>query len=325
MDAGNGASGLALAEAASRWRDLNSRVKTAVILVVVALFCVWVGGVTLLLLTGAACLLLAAEWVTLCGYGPLHLAGFWLVTVTLVALICGGEGAPVLGLAVVLVGAAGAALFGDARGLSLQSGTARDRHPPARPGDLPERGSRGLDNPGHDVESRRANARLNLVFGFPYLGFAAVALPWLRADPAVGLANTLFVLAIIWSSDIGAYMIGRMVGGPKLAPAISPGKTWSGAAGGLFSAVLAGFAVAACFSSGFSASRVAIVAIGLGLVSQAGDLLESALKRRFGVKDSGRIIPGHGGMLDRLDALLAVAPVAALLAFSVGRGVVLWR
>ncbi len=276
--------------------------KTAVILVVVALFCVWVGGVTFLLLTGAACLLLAAEWVTLCGYGPLHLAGFWLVTVTLVAVICGGEGAPVLGLAVVLVGAVGAALFGDARGLSLQSETAHGRHAPAR-----------------------ANARLNLAFGFPYLGFAAVALPWLRADPAVGLANTLFALAIIWSSDIGAYMIGRMFGGPKLAPAISPGKTWSGAAGGLFSAVLAGFAVAACFSSGFSASRVAIVAIGLGLVSQAGDLLESALKRRFGVKDSGRIIPGHGGMLDRLDALLTVAPVAALLAFSVGRGVVLWR
>jgi phosphatidate cytidylyltransferase len=152
-----------------------------------------------------------------------------------------------------------------------------------------------------------------------------VALLWLRADPRAGFANTLFVLAIVWGSDIGAYMVGRLVGGPRFAPAISPGKTWSGAAGGLVSAALAGLLVAACFSSDFSPSHVMELAIGLGIVSQAGDLLESVLKRRFGVKDSGSIIPGHGGLLDRVDALLAVAPVAVLLALSVGRGVVLWR
>ena len=140
-----------------------------------------------------------------------------------------------------------------------------------------------------------------------------------------GLANTLFALAIVWGSDIGAYVVGRLVGGPKLAPAISPGKTWSGAAGGLVSAALAGLAVAACFSTGFSPSHVIGLALGLGIISQAGDLLESALKRHFGVKDFGRIIPGHGGLLDRIDALLAVAPAAAVLAFTVGRGVVLWR
>jgi phosphatidate cytidylyltransferase len=167
--------------------------------------------------------------------------------------------------------------------------------------------------------------RADLAFGFPYLGLAAVALPWLRASPDAGLPNTLFVLAIVWASDIGAYLIGRLAGGPKLAPSLSPGKTWSGAAGGLAGAVLAAIGVATCFSPGFSSSHVAGVAIGLGTISQAGDLLESALKRRFGVKDSGRIIPGHGGLLDRLDALLAVAPAAALLALSVGRGVVLWR
>jgi phosphatidate cytidylyltransferase len=171
----------------------------------------------------------------------------------------------------------------------------------------------------------RPRSKLNLALGIPYLGLAAVALPWLRTDPAVGLANTLFVLAIVWASDIGAYLSGRLAGGPKLAPAISPGKTWSGAAGGLAGAALAGLAVAACFSSGFSSSHVIGLCIVLGIISQAGDLVESALKRHFGVKDSGRIIPGHGGLLDRLDALLAVAPVAALLAFTVGRGVVLWR
>jgi phosphatidate cytidylyltransferase len=150
-------------------------------------------------------------------------------------------------------------------------------------------------------------------------------LPWLRADPAVGLPNTLFVLSIVWASDIGAYAVGRLVGGPKLAPAISPGKTWSGAAGGLGCAAIASLAVAACLSTEISAIHVIGPGIVLGVISQAGDLWESALKRHFGVKDSGRIIPGHGGLLDRLDALLAVAPVAALLAFTVGRGVVLWR
>jgi phosphatidate cytidylyltransferase len=173
--------------------------------------------------------------------------------------------------------------------------------------------------------ARPARHKFELAFGLPYIGLAAVALPWLRADPEVGLRNTLFVLSIVWASDIGAYMVGRLVGGPKLAPAISPGKTWSGAAGGLACAVLGGTAVAAWVSPELSALHVIGPGIILGVISQAGDLLESALKRYFGVKDSGRIIPGHGGLLDRLDALLAVAPVAALLAFTVGRGVVLWR
>jgi phosphatidate cytidylyltransferase len=167
--------------------------------------------------------------------------------------------------------------------------------------------------------------KFELAFGLPYLGLAAVALPWLRADPAVGLRNTLFVLVVVWASDIGAYMVGRLVGGPKLAPMISPGKTWSGAVGGLVSAVLGSAVVANCVVAEFSAFHVIGPAIVLGVISQAGDLLESVLKRHFGVKDSGRIIPGHGGLLDRLDALLAVAPVAALLALTVGRGVVLWR
>jgi phosphatidate cytidylyltransferase len=169
------------------------------------------------------------------------------------------------------------------------------------------------------------HGRFTFAMGFPYLGLAAIALPWLRAEPLAGLANTIFTLVIVWASDIGAYVIGRLAGGVKLAPAISPGKTWSGAVGGLVSAALAGLAAAACLSSGYSPSHVIGLAIVLGIISQAGDLLESALKRHFGVKDSGSIIPGHGGLLDRLDALLAVAPVAALLAFTAGPGVVLWR
>ena len=120
---------------------------------------------------------------------------------------------------------------------------------------------------------------------------------------------------------------GRAVGGPRLAPRISPGKTVSGALGGLLAAVLIGIAAALWFAGAQPAYlwHAGVVAGLLGVVAQAGDLGESFVKRQFGVKDSGRLIPGHGGLLDRLDALLAVALAASLLALLEGRGVVLWR
>ncbi len=158
-----------------------------------------------------------------------------------------------------------------------------------------------------------------MLAGVPYLVPGLAALLWLRADDMVGRGNLLFVVAIVWASDIGAYAAGRLIGGAKLAPSISPGKTRSGAAGGLVAAML----VAVAFGGG---SLLGLLVAGcLGVASQAGDLLESAIKRGFGVKDSGRMIPGHGGLLDRVDGLLVAAPVAALVAMVVGRGVVLWR
>ena len=170
----------------------------------------------------------------------------------------------------------------------------------------------------------RVGARsILLAAGVPYVGLGGVALVWLRADGAVGLGNVLFVILLVWASDIGAYLVGRLVGGRKLAPRISPGKTWSGAAGGLVAAMLAGALV--CLVFGGQAWWAALVAGLLGVVSQAGDLLESAVKRHFGVKDSGGLIPGHGGLLDRLDGLLAAAPVAGLIAVALGTGVHLWR
>jgi phosphatidate cytidylyltransferase len=260
-------------------------------LLAISLFCVFAGGIAFLLLVGAACMALSVEWTTLCRGPdpPYDIYAVCMLMVIVTACVAGGTGGPAIGLLLLLGGTVAALIW--------QGGVG------------PE--------PGH--------GRFAYAMGFPYLGPAAVALPWLRSDPAVGLANTLFVLCIVWASDIGAYLIGRILGGPRLVPAISPGKTWSGAIGGLVSAALAGLAVAACFAPKFSSLHVTAMAIGLGIISQAGDLLESALKRHFGVKDSGRIIPGHGGLLDRLDALLAVAPVAALLALTVGRGVVLWQ
>jgi phosphatidate cytidylyltransferase len=164
-----------------------------------------------------------------------------------------------------------------------------------------------------------------LAFGLPYLSLAAVALVWLRQPPASGAANVIVVLLIVWASDIGAYMAGRAIGGPRLAPSISPGKTWSGAIGGLFAAATTGLAASAILGTGPLSWRPVGFAVLIGIISQIGDLFESQLKRHFGVKDSGAMIPGHGGLLDRLDAVLTAAPAAALLALIVGRGVILWQ
>jgi len=160
---------------------------------------------------------------------------------------------------------------------------------------------------------------------FAYVALAAAGLLWLRADPLVGRANLLFVVLIVWGGDIGAYLVGRLVGGPRLAPRVSPGKTWSGAFGGVLAAVAVGLVAAQLLSESHPAWRVAVLAAVLGIVAQAGDLLESFVKRRLEIKDSSHLIPGHGGLFDRLDAILAVAPVAALLALVLGRGVVLWQ
>ncbi len=160
--------------------------------------------------------------------------------------------------------------------------------------------------------------------GLAYVAVAGAAMLWLRDDPVAGRADVLFLLLVVWAGDIGAYLIGRWVGGPRLAPYISPGKTWSGAMGGLLAAVAAGL-VAAHVLSDAATSRVVVIAAVLGIVAQAGDLLESFVKRRLEVKDSGHLIPGHGGLFDRLDGVLAVAPVAAVLALTLGRGVVLWQ
>jgi phosphatidate cytidylyltransferase len=161
--------------------------------------------------------------------------------------------------------------------------------------------------------------------GLAYVALAGAALLWLRDDPVAGRSDVLFLLLIVWAGDIGAYLVGRWLGGPRLAPLISPGKTWSGSLGGLLAAVAVGLLAAHFLSDGASAWRAVLIAAILGVVAQAGDLLESFVKRRLEVKDSGTLIPGHGGLFDRLDGVLAAAPVAALLAFALGRGVVLWQ
>jgi phosphatidate cytidylyltransferase len=155
---------------------------------------------------------------------------------------------------------------------------------------------------------------------------ASATLIWLRDDPLAGRDDVLFLVLVVWASDIGAYTAGRLFGGPALSPSISPAKTWAGAAGGLLAALGGGALVAAVVTGGvmpgWGALRAALL---LGLAAQLGDLAESAAKRAAGVKDSGWLIPGHGGLLDRLDGTIAGALAAGLLAMLAGRGVVFWR
>ncbi|MFM9852627.1 MAG: phosphatidate cytidylyltransferase [Sphingomonadaceae bacterium] len=145
--------------------------------------------------------------------------------------------------------------------------------------------------------------------GLVYFGLAVFALIWLR-EHSGGFVLTLWALALVWATDIGAFFAGRAIGGPKLAPAISPNKTWAGVGGGVLAALALGWALHLYADLPVT---LAIFSAPLAMVSQLGDLLESAMKRRAGVKDSGTILPGHGGIFDRLDGLVASAPFAALI------------
>ena len=158
------------------------------------------------------------------------------------------------------------------------------------------------------------SARRWLALGAVYICAPCVALIWLRGDVANGRALTILLFAIVWAADTGAYGFGRIIGGPRLSPTLSPAKTWAGAMGGVFAGGLVGFVAAPLFDS--ANIYFALIGGGLGVVSILGDIAESAVKRRFGVKDASGLIPGHGGVLDRLDGMIFVASAAALVLYG---------
>ena len=162
------------------------------------------------------------------------------------------------------------------------------------------------------VEWRRMTAGWGagwMVAGFAYALVPALALLWLRDRAPQGLELVFWVFIVTWTTDIGAYFAGRAIGGPKLAPAISPNKTWAGLAGGMVSAGLAGWAWTEYVM--LPAALIWLAPV-FAVAAQGGDLFESWLKRRCGAKDSGTMLPGHGGILDRLDGLVVVATLTAL-------------
>jgi phosphatidate cytidylyltransferase len=168
-----------------------------------------------------------------------------------------------------------------------------------------------------------------IALGAVYAGAMLAAPLVIRADAALGFVAMVFLFAVVWATDVAAYFAGRLVGGPKLWPAISPKKTWSGAIAGAVAAVAAGLSVAAVAGTGHHGA-IAAVSFALSVVAQLGDLFESALKRRFGAKDASHAIPGHGGLMDRLDGFLTASVAAAVVGVARGGvdgaagGFILW-
>jgi phosphatidate cytidylyltransferase len=265
--------------------SLRPRVLSAVALAPLPVAAIWFGSPWLPLLTALAGALMAWEWGRLCRRGRLGATGIVLVGVVLAAIATATLITPGLSIVFALVGAG--IVFWLARG-----------------------------RPDLDPEWT--------AFGALWVALPCICLLWLARGGPNGRATLLWILAIVWATDIGAYVIGRTLGGPRLAPRWSPRKTWAGLAGGAVCAGLAGWATAAWL--GISpALPLVFLSAGLAIVEQFGDLAESLAKRRFGVKDSSGLIPGHGGLLDRLDGLLAVIPVVALLTMIAGRSVVTWQ
>ena len=282
-----------MAEAKSeekRWRDLRKRFLSALVLGPTALLCVWLGAELYTLLIAICIAILTWEWVHLCGMRTRVFPGLGVPLAIFLAGIVAVIGHSALSWAVLVAG-------------FFLAWTGAER----------SRGRRGVPQ----------QPALSLALGVLYIGIAGLCLIELRHDNEAGRDNILFLLSAVWASDIGAYMAGRVFGGPRLWPQVSPNKTWSGSIGGLVFAMLVGALLTLVLAPGSMARAAAVAAI-LAVATQAGDLLESAIKRHFKVKDTSSLIPGHGGLLDRLDGLLAAAPVAALLALGVGYGVPLW-
>jgi phosphatidate cytidylyltransferase len=271
------------ADQATSKPELAQRVVAAAILVPIVLVCAWAGGIWFALLVALVVGVGGYEWSRLCNIDR----GLQLVLLAavgpLVAIALTAFGFAA-GL-VVLLAAAAIAVFA-----SWQNGPLKRVWPLA---------------------------------GIVYLGIPTAAIVILRAHPQFGLPGIFFLFAVVWVTDIGAYAVGRTIGGPRLAPSISPGKTWAGAFGGLFLAVAGTYLVAAVMGSPRPFGAIAL-AIYLSVATQCGDLFESWVKRRFGKKDSGTLIPGHGGVLDRIDGLLFAAPVMAAVTYAKSGAEPLW-
>lgn len=273
----------------AKWGDLGIRALSAAVLIPAVIADVWVGGIWFHLFVALIGILMAQEWVNI-----VHRDNPLQFAIHAAGAMCGALLPLDIGLAGGLAAIAVLALF---------SAAAAAREEPGGP-------------------------------AWRYLGVLYVSLPpiafvVLRQDPHFGIAAILLVMLMVWAADTLAYFTGRIIGGPKLAPRISPKKTWAGMGGAMAGSAVAALGVGLAMGLPGLWMLVLVAAI-LAVVEQAGDLFKSAMKRQYGVKDSGRLIPGHGGVIDRVDGLVAVATAAALIGTlragmeHAGAGILVW-
>lgn len=261
---------------------LQQRTMSAAVMAAATLVAVLVGGWLFVLLVLLVAVVMAGEWTRLVPTPAIEMRALTAIAAGLVpvlAAIALATGRDAAAVAILLLGAV------------VVAGIAA-----AMPAGLPDRA----------------------VGGLLYVGLPVLALIWLRTSPHGGLGHVLWLLFVVWATDICAYFAGRSIGGPKLAPRISPGKTWSGLGGGMLGAGVVGGVGTLAADVGFWLG--AAFAMVLAVVAQIGDLFESRLKRLAEVKDSGHLIPGHGGLLDRIDGLVFAAPVFVAVVWLMSRG-----
>jgi phosphatidate cytidylyltransferase len=259
--------------------ELALRVASALVMAALALGAAWLGGSPFAIFWTVAAILLLREWSSIIGLRGWRLTSAWVagsVAIAAAAVIAEADGLMVLAAGLLLAGAAAAAVLAPAA------------------------------------------ARIPAFCGVLYAAVIAVIPVEVRGSPAFGLVAVLWMFAVTWGTDIIAYFTGRAIGGPKLWPRLSPKKTWSGFIGGVLGGAAAGVALVqvARYQYGlgwYSETALVILSLVAAVMSQGGDLLESALKRRYGVKDASHLIPGHGGVMDRLDSFWAVCVLIGVL------------
>ncbi|PKR87634.1 phosphatidate cytidylyltransferase [Pleomorphomonas diazotrophica] len=258
--------------------ELVLRLLSAVVLAAVTVAALWAGGWVFAALAAVAAVLILREWMAMSGPFSFRAAPWALMAfVAVTAMTARDEPLQSLGFTVLVAAALLLARVTEPRVAWLSTGV--------------------------------------LYAGLPAIAAVALRGADMFTFASTGAVAVIFILAIVWATDTAAYFFGRLIGGPKLAPRFSPKKTWSGALGGAASGVIVGCLVAV--AAGIEVSLpLMLIALLLSIVGQVGDLVESAMKRHFGVKDSGVLIPGHGGIMDRVDGLVAALALAMAIGFG---------
>ena len=262
------------------FRNLGLRLRSAAILAPPVFTGIYFGSPWFDILIVIAGGVMAWEWATMCSGGKFDLVGWLMESAIAVCLVALYVGNPVLSVVAAAITA------------GVVAAAAMNR--------------------GHESPAR-------LAMGTAMICVFCLAFIWLRAVPGSGLELVIWLVVAVWLTDAGGYFFGKMIGGPKLAPRISPNKTWAGLGGGILLATL--WSVAALsWGNGHAIGPVIAVAVCIAMLAQLGDLSVSAVKRRFNVKDASGLIPGHGGVLDRLDGMLLTGPAAAFVLVLSAKG-----